>query len=139
LQNPALDKHVRSNVERELALKGFHVGRPDAADFLVGYHLGIKSSLEVIQMNESYGYAPGSGGSLDGEDQLIFNPALQQESYVRKFKQGSLVIDMVDAISTNLLWRGSAEAEVHEAASEDLRFRRLGEAVRKILKTFPPK
>jgi hypothetical protein len=141
LMDPRFDRHIRDEVDRVLKGKGFKTGGPADADFLVGYHLGITSSLEVLRMNEQYGYTPGLGwhGYLDGGKKFGWGAGGVPDSYVRKFNRGSLVIDVVSPGSTNLLWRGSAEAEIHEKRSIDLQLQRVEEAVRKVLKSFPPK
>jgi hypothetical protein len=52
------------------------------------------------------------------------------------YKEGTLVIDMYDGKTKQLLWRGSAEGTLSEKAAKDEN--KLNKAVAKMLKDFPP-
>jgi hypothetical protein len=52
------------------------------------------------------------------------------------YKEGTLVIDMYDGKTKQLLWRGSAEGTLSEKAAKDEN--KLDKAVAKMFKDFPP-
>ena len=51
---------------------------------------------------------------------------------------GTLIIDVFDAAERELVWRGSGEGRVNQARSPEDRQERIDDAVRKILRDFPP-
>jgi len=57
----------------------------------------------------------------------------------RKYDEGTLILEVVDAASGRLVWRGWAQAEVKSKADPGQREARIWEAVAKILDQFPPK
>ena len=61
-----------------------------------------------------------------------------QDTYVREYDEGTLIIDIVDAGSNELVWRGAAQGEVNLAASPQEREQRAQDAVQRILEDFPP-
>jgi hypothetical protein len=60
------------------------------------------------------------------------------ETYVDQYEQGTLILDVIDAGSNKLIWRGSAAARVVDDKTPEERTRRVNEAVEKILERFPP-
>ena len=56
-----------------------------------------------------------------------------------EYDEGTLILDIVDAESRTLIWRGSARAEVSATVAPETREARVREAVRRILEQFPPK
>jgi hypothetical protein len=60
-------------------------------------------------------------------------------TYVRQYEEGTLVLDIVNAKSNQLMWRGSAQAEINRQLKPEEREKRLQEAIGKILAQFPPK
>jgi hypothetical protein len=52
-------------------------------------------------------------------------------------ERGSLVLDL--STKSGLVWRGVAEAKIEMGLEQDKRKKLLEEAVREILKRYPPK
>jgi hypothetical protein len=92
--NPFFDARVRAAVEFELAGKGLlrATGQPD---LLVHYHATTARRLEVIRADEGRGYADATG-----------------ESVSREYEEGTLVIDVVDARTKRVIWRGWARQDL---------------------------
>ncbi len=61
------------------------------------------------------------------------------ETYVREYEEGSLILDVVDAKAKQLVWRGTAEAELSDNPSASDTRQRIDEAVGQVLSRFPPK
>lgn len=106
------DRRLRSAVEAELAAKGFRKSESgDEADVLLVYDAGMREKLDV----QSRGVA---GQRLD----------------VREYREGSLVIDVVDATTMSLVWRGTADAEIR---GPDQSGEKITKAVQKMFGRFP--
>ena len=49
-----------------------------------------------------------------------------------------MILDFVDAKSKNLLWRGTAKAEIQHVDTPEKSEALINKAVNEILKTYPP-
>jgi len=128
LDSSLLDARIRAAVESELGARGY--AKTDAApDFLVAYHLALDKRLQTTSVDDYYG---GAGYRHWG------GPGFTT-TYVREFEVGSLVLDLLDPKSRELVWRGSATAEIIPTATPEEREARIREAVRRMLERFPPK
>ena len=72
-----------------------------------------------------YGYRYGGFGGM-GSAQTVVN----------EYTVGTLVVDMFDAKSKNLVFRGTAEDEISDNAEKNAK--RLEKASTKLFKNFPP-
>lgn len=129
LSDPLLDKRIRDLVETQLAAQGYRPSSTGTPDFMVGYHVALEKKLAVSTMNDYYGYRAGWGWSYGAG-----TGRMMPESYVYEYEQGSLIIDIVNPKTRELMWRGSAQAEVNQKK----RAEQLAEAVQRILQRFPP-
>ena len=57
---------------------------------------------------------------------------------VYQYEEGTLVLDLIDAKSRDLIWRGAAKADVEVATTPEKRDKLIQAAVHKILENFPP-
>ncbi|MGH7495796.1 MAG: DUF4136 domain-containing protein [bacterium] len=126
-RNTLLDKRVRSNVNDQLMAKGY---RQDSAnpDFYVIYHTGVEDKVNVTDWGYSYaGYGRYSGwGAPSSID-------------VYQYKEGTLIVDVIDAKTKQLIWRGFATGTVNPDAKTEQREKKLNEAITKMMSQFPPK
>jgi hypothetical protein len=121
--NPLVVQRVGAAVERELKAKGYSPAE-GAPDFLVATYVGRQSRIQVTDWG--YGYGPRGawyGGGVD----------------VYQYEEGSLIVDIVDARSKQLVWRGTATSIIDPGATPEERTERINEAVAKIFEDFPPK
>ena len=107
------DRRLRSAVEGQLAAKGLRkADGGGAADIVLVYHAGVQDKLDVQQ----WGYAA-------------------RRWDVRQYHEGTLVVDVIDANTDSLVWRGIASGEV-TSSSESIK--QLEQVVQKMFATFPP-
>ncbi|UJH66591.1 DUF4136 domain-containing protein [Allomuricauda sp. SCSIO 65647] len=59
------------------------------------------------------------------------------DTYIKEYEQGTLIIDIVDASTKNLVWRGLATGVI-TGKQEDMQ-KTIDEAVRAIVSKYPPK
>ncbi len=118
-------KRVRSAVDEELGAKGFVPCRDGKPDFLVAYHTGSQQGIDVVGWG--YGCGPWWGWGPAGWS-------------VYQYEVGTLVVDVVDARTNSLVWRGWAARAFDPY--EDLSAREADaiarDAVKRILAGFPP-
>jgi hypothetical protein len=115
---PTLVRQARENTEAALAAKGLVKSSDAYADLLVLVHGGLSEKVEVQDWGLSYGrFAPGF--------------ARRQEFDVTK--RGSLFIDVFDAKTREMVWRGSIVAEMDKVPEPD----RLKAAIEAIVARYP--
>jgi len=120
LETPMLDSRVKFAVERELGIKGYERSEEDP-DFLISYHIGSKSQVDVATCGYHYPTSPHCwGGEVEGY----------------AYSEGSLVLDFIDFEEEELVWRGTAKGALYDG--DDAK-EVLNQAVEKVLKDFPPK
>jgi uncharacterized protein DUF4136 len=116
---------VRDRIDRALAgalaAKGLS-SAPDNADLLVVYVAGARTRQELEHVDWGYPWGPFWGGP--GYDDF----------WVSEHQQGTLVIDLVDADTRKLVWRGMVVAE--DKAFADQAF--INKAVGKAVSEYPP-
>ncbi|MDX2167681.1 MAG: DUF4136 domain-containing protein [Deltaproteobacteria bacterium] len=134
LKNKRLDTTVRSAVDRTLAAKGYQsAAAGTTADFLVAYHIVVNQKTSAAEIDRTYGY--GRSGGWGGGTYGGWGWTTTQ-SY--DYEQGTLLIDIIDPATMNLLWRGTGTRVIAEGTSHDKRAARITDAVEQILKDFPP-
>jgi hypothetical protein len=131
---PLIDDRIVNAIETELAAKG--LTKADAnPDLYVVYHVAFDKQKDISTFSSGYGggYGPygwGWGGGWAGGTTT---------TQVRDILVGTLVIDMADAKKNQLAWRGMGVKEVNTQAKPEKRDKSINEAVKKILKNYPPK
>jgi hypothetical protein len=116
--NSLIRKHVQNAVTSALTAKGMHpsAGSPD---ILIAYHMGVKDKIDVT----SWGYGYGRWGAWGGRN-----------VDVHKYKEGTMVIDLVDPSTKELVWRGIGRGAVERGNPETS----INKAVSEILEQYPP-
>ncbi len=122
-RNGLLDKRIKESVNSQLSGKGY-TQDANNPDFLVLYHTGAEDKVNVTDWGYGYGRYGGwyGGGGVD----------------VYQYKQGTLILDVIDAKSKQLVWRGFAQGTIDPDAPTEKREKRLNEAVTRMLSKFPP-
>ena len=127
-----LPEHLRLRLRRVtedvLAEKGLEPSpAPPQTDLHLTYFYGARDELQVNHVAYST-YSPWGYGYWGG-----FNYGYTE---VRSYKQGTLVLDIVDARTHQLVWVGILEKEVRSVNPSS---KRIQKTITKLLKNFPPK
>ena len=124
-----LVKRVRNAVDGELQAKG-HALAADNPDFLVAMQLSGKSVYGgSTGVGMSVGIPVGNAGRISvggGRSKAI------------EKKEGTLVLDFLDAKTKSLVWQGTASGAMEPAASPEEQQKRINEVVAQLLQRFPP-
>jgi len=121
-------ERIKNAVDNELLAKGLKRSS-DNPDFLIAEHTGSK---EKVQVND-WGYSYSSYGRYRGG---YWGP---RNVTTYEYEEGWLILDFVDAESKNLIWRGTAKAEVQNVDTPEKSETLIKKAVEKILEKYPPK
>lgn len=121
--NPFFDSRMRSAVELELTFKGLRLAST-SPDLLVHYHASVSQRMDVIRSDQDRGYSNVTG----------------VEPTVIQFDEGTLLVDVVDARSKKVIWRGWARADIGRVLDDAHAMDRfIHEAVHKMFERFPAK
>ncbi|WP_461099884.1 DUF4136 domain-containing protein [Spirosoma luteolum] len=133
--NQIATENVENTVARVLTDKGLQVAsrRPD---LLVGYHFFVENKTRTVATPNSPYYGPYLGWGRWGYQG--WGPSWWGwggQQYVKEdYQAGTLVVDMVDARTRRLVWRGS----IQNAVSDPARIAaQLTREVEKIVEKFP--
>lgn len=125
-----IDDRIIEAIEKQLTSKGLK--KAANGDLAIVYHIAFDKEKDITSFSSGmagygpYGYGWGGGwGSTSVQ--------------VRDILVGTLVIDVADVRNNAVVWRGIGTKEVDTKAKPDKRDRNVNNAVKKILKNFPPK
>lgn len=133
VDNDLIARRVHRAVSEQLEAKGLREtaeGQP--ADLLATYHIGEEEKLDVSTFHSNWGYYPcwrcyGPWG-----------PGFDSDIWVTQYTEGKLVIDLVDAKTKKLVWRGMAARRLPNFKTPAERDAYIRETVTAIFKGFPP-
>jgi hypothetical protein len=112
-------------IDTQLAARGLtKAASAETADVLVAYHASFDKNLRIN------GFSSGWGGYRFGGTRT--GTATTEEILV-----GTLVIDIVQANTRTIVWRGTATGEVNTKASPEKRDKNINRAAEKIFKNYP--
>jgi len=113
--NPVAENRIREAIESGLAARG--ISRVDSAGgLLVVYHASKTTEIALEPVRNAAGSTP---------------------TGLRYVEKGSLVVDMVDAASGNVVWRGHAGGALKVGGPSEIA-EQVKTAVEKLLEDFPP-
>ncbi|MGQ0734699.1 MAG: DUF4136 domain-containing protein [Acidobacteriota bacterium] len=117
--NPFFQDSVQKAVEQRLEARGFERAAGAAPDLILHYHASVTQRIDVGQIDLDY------DGCHDCNLPTVYDA-------------GSLVLDVVEARSNRLIWRGWAEGSMEGAIDNQAWMaRRMDEAVARILERLP--
>ena len=121
--NQIIDAQIKQSIDSQLTAKGFTASAGNTADLLIGYQVSISQ--------EKQWNAYGTGGIRWGGGM-----ASAQQSTI---STGTLVLDMYDPATKQLVWTGRVSKTLDPSANEGKKQKNLDKAMQKLLKNFPPK
>jgi hypothetical protein len=125
--DPLVAQRIRDAVVAELTAKGLK--QSSKPDLHAVYHIVLQDRVQLYNWGggwggyRGYGWGWGAGGG--GTD-------------VVHYTEGTLVIDLVDTKTEQLVWRGSAKGTINENPSPEELDKSVREVVAKILANYPP-
>ncbi len=128
-RNPLVGNRVKASVDRVLQAKGFKLMETGEVDFVVVVHAGVQEKMEVTDWGTSYygqGWYNPWWGPYGGHTDVSY------------YKEGTLVIDIVNAKKMKLTWRGLGTTTVKDYKDSQKMEADIEKAVNKILASFPP-
>ena len=121
--NQIVDAQIKNSIDSQLAAKGLTKTDGDKADLYIGY----QASVDKEKQWNAYGTGGlrWGGGMANASSSTI--------------SVGTLVLDMYDPATKQLVWTGRATKTIDPNASQEKRQKNLDKAMQKLLKNYPPK
>jgi hypothetical protein len=117
--NRFFSERVRNSVDRELAARGFEKAEAGTPDLLLHYHASITQEIEIHANTDRFEHCLNCGTSV--------------------YDAGTLIIDLVDAHTSQLIWRGWAEKVDPVIDNQDWMEETIDLTVAQIMKRLPPR
>ncbi len=142
-----LDKRIKRAVSNTLETQGYTEQPNGTPDFYVVYRVGLEEKVRDVYYDSGYGYGyPYWGyGYRYGFRRSFFGYRGYGYPYggygygnhrtTTTYHEGTLVIDIIDAKTDELVWRGAAVSTVGDATYDA---QEIHKVVEKILEKFPP-
>ncbi len=131
--DPLMDQRVRLAVQAQLQAKGFAQETTGEPDFLVTYY--------PIYQNRRYRTTTSVGGGYGwGGRHWGYGVGTRfSTSQVHQYKEGTIVLEIVDGKSNQLVWQSAAEGALTglQGHPEDAQ-EQINKAVTEMLSKFPP-
>ena len=119
--DPFFKDHVQGAVERGLAARGVALTSSNP-DLLIHYHANISERIDVNKADRAFGYCR----AADCPPESIY------------YEAGTLVLDVMDARTNKLVWRGWAQHSVEDMLrNQDKMAKTIDQAVAEMLRQFP--
>jgi len=127
--NPISEKRISEEIAQTLTEKGWTAADPDKADALVLLH-GATEKQQSLNTFYSGGYG---GYGYRGFGGMGMGSATTTTS---EYLVGTLVVDIFDAKSKALMFRGTASDEISDKPEKNIK--KVDKAANKMFKDFPP-
>lgn len=126
--NPAADARIIEEIEMRLTAAGWKRANPGEGEVVVAEHATVKNDVSVDTFYTGWGTGWGWTG---------FGPGAGVGTTISQaLRSGSLVVDMFDAGSKKLIWRGTAEGALSTKPEENVP--KVQKIIARLFKKFPP-
>jgi hypothetical protein len=131
-KNQLVDKRIIDAVDDSLVAKGLQKVS-DSPDLLINYHVSV-SEQEQQQSRGRVSIGTSSYGRGSSVGFAVSVPV----GGTRTYQEGTLVIDIMDAKSKDLLWQGWGSRTVRQNTDPERLTALINEVVAEILANYPP-
>jgi hypothetical protein len=120
--NQIVDAQIKAAIDSQLSAKGMTKTDSDNADLDIGYQVAVDQEKQW----NAYGMGGRWGGGMGTATSSTIS-------------NGTLVLDMYDPTSKQLVWQGRATKTLDPSNNQEKNQKNLDKAMQKLLKNYPPK
>lgn len=121
VDNSITNRALRATIAEAFAARGY-LASENQPDFVVAVYASATEALDVTRWDYGYPHWPRGGPPWPGEQ-------------VVSYTEGTVIVDVVDPRSRELIWRGSGSARMSEDPAEDTK--ELERVAKAIVRRFP--
>jgi len=119
--NPFFNDYLQGAIEKSLARKGYDRAVHGGADLLIHYHAAVNQKIDVYGVDHRYGYCYENC-----------------EPEYSNYEQGTLVVDVVDAHTNKVVWRGWAQDSMNGIIDHQQRLaQQVDDSVTRMMERLP--
>ena len=119
--NPFFRDYVQGAIEKKMAAKGYERAVTGTPDLLIHYHASVHQKLDVYEVDQRYGYCYGNC-----------------QPQVVDYEEGTLLIDVVDAKTSKVVWRGWSQDTMNGIIDDQDRLeRQVDDGVTRMMRLLP--
>jgi hypothetical protein len=121
-RDPFFQDHLEGAIEKQLAVLGYERSASTWPDLLIHYHASIDTRIDVAKTDSRFGFC------------------YDEDCNVKTFEYeaGTLVLDIVDARTDKVIWRGWAQDALGDVLeNQDRMADQIEKAVTRMLERFP--
>lgn len=139
LNSPIAQDRIKQAIAGELSKRGLREVESNP-DILVTTHTFVEKAERTVYdtypgANYAYPYAVGYRGAyLPINYGYWYTPAYYSQPRTEQYREGTLIIDFIDARTNNLVWRGSMADDVNDPSRLGSEF---SKSAKSILDKFP--
>ena len=122
--NQIVDAQIKASIDSQLGAKGLTKTQSDKADLYIDYQVSVSQQKQWNAYGTGMGFRFGGGMATATSSTIDI---------------GTLVLDMYDPSSKQLVWTGRATKTIDPSNSQEKKQKNLDKAMQKLLKNFPPK
>ncbi len=130
-ESPLTHSRIKNAIEHHLAEAGL-VENTEEPDLYVTYHTSSKEEVSFHTSSFGAGYGPSWGW-----DPYWGGRMSTSTTTAHSYERGTLVVDLWDADSKQMVWRGTASAVV--SSNPEKEEKQIYKAIQKMVKTFDKK
>lgn len=130
IKNKLVLKQIQHELKNQLAAKGFTAKSSDP-DFLIALHGGSEEKVNIRSTNYGYKYGHWYGGRHSV-------PYYMGDVEIYEYKEGTLILDIIDAKSKEVIFQSTAITTLSKNMSMDKRLEKIKKVIEKAIKSFPP-
>ncbi|QFI39105.1 DUF4136 domain-containing protein [Moritella marina ATCC 15381] len=136
LNNRIMDERITKAIDKQLVAQGFNFA--STADFYINYSITAEKKTDIRTYDNYSGYGPSWGWGV-GYGHRGMSLSAHTETRIDEYQQGSLIIDVIDPKSLELIWRGIGSKRLPESTDAAEMDKLVADVVKSILVKFPPK
>jgi len=140
-RNPLIEKRLYAAIEKNLSMKGMKLVSVEQADLVIAYHGSTQEKQYLQQMGYGMGVSsyPASVNVNRFGNVTYADPyAMSDTAMVSYYKEGTLILDMYEKSTKDLVWRGTGIKVIGENLTPEKIDVLLDTTVTEMLKNFPP-
>ena len=122
VDNSITNRALRATIADAFAARGYLASEHEP-DFVVAVYASASEALDVTRWDYGYPHWPRHGGPPWPAEQVV------------SYTEGTVIVDVVDPRSRELIWRGSGSTRMSEDPSADTR--ELQRVARAVVRRFP--
>jgi hypothetical protein len=144
IDSPLMDRRIRTAIERTLKSGGYPPAENGRPDFFVTYQLVVKSRIEVSTIGPAFGWGAYPFGYRGYPYGYWGYPypywgGIDYTTFVDQYDVGTLIIDLTDAKTNRLFWRGIGERRLSQQSTPEKTTEMVNRTVAEILAQYPPR